>query len=197
MKKIVSLSIVIAAFAVLVGFGVNNAMADEPTEVEWRLVGTQYEATAEAENSVIGQIFGEFQIFQPVGDGDSESEVEIGTAFANFGMEVEEDDIKIEMEFEGDVPTEAEAELNMFVDGCGEVSIEGKFEGGEYAIYEETIFDENGMPLEREVGTEVWDIEVREAVICGIDMLSEILGDEGELDFDISMVLLFEPDYGD
>ena len=64
MKKIFTFAIVLG-FAALIGFGVNNAKADEDVDVEWELVAKLYQAQVEVDETPFGELVVEIDIFRP------------------------------------------------------------------------------------------------------------------------------------
>ena len=125
-----------------------------------------------------------------------EIEIEVRTPSSDFSIEeLDEGEIKIEFDLDAGIPNKGEATLSTHIEGCGEVTVETRFEIEEEEGYvtEETIgFDNEGTPFEREVNLEVEEVEILEMVVCGIDLLGEILGD-GEVTGVISVAQLFEP----
>ena len=198
-KKIMTLTLVLTVLAMLVGFGVNNARADHADDVVWDLSETTHVSEVEVDRTPIGSIDVEFQMTHREEGGDSAT-VEVRTTFGEFEEGLDAEQIKIEIEFDDEgVPISGEAELTTNIEGCGEITVEIRFDitdVGEYETEEIIVFDDEGTPFEREVATEV-DIEVIgleivEAVICGIDFLGEILGD-GEISGIIGVSELFVP----
>ena len=195
MKKIIALTIVVAAFAMILGLGVNEATADEEDEVEWVHFATEYGAEVQADATAVGEINVEFNLTVPVGEGEVETTLEVSTAANVFDEEGEDDgQSKIEIEVDGGVPIKGLATIKTHIDGCGELTIDTTFDiekVGSFNIEETITYDHRGVPFSRELRLEIGFIEIHEAVICGIDLQGDILSD-GELEGEIVMTELFE-----
>ena len=157
-------------------------------ETEWELVEQVLAAELEGDTT-LGHIEVEFEF-----EGDTWT-VELQTPFGQAEKELDlsnGDDAKIELQFNEDgVPTEAEAEVKAFdVENCGEISIEWRWQGGEYRTQVRTFFNEDGDPIKRQDSLEVNDVEIIEAEVCGLDLLGEVSSLDSA---DIGMRDTFEP----
>ena len=195
-KKIMTLTLVLTVLAMLVGFGVNNARADDD-DVEWDFVETTHFAEVEVKGTVIGSIDVEFWITH-LEEGGIGRHVELRTTFGEFEEGLDGEEINIEIDFDEGVPISGEAELSTHIEGCGEIKVGIRFvmtDEGEWEIGEKIIHDGEGIPFEREVEVEVEveviESEIVEVVICGIDFLGDILGD-GEVSGIILVSEFFE-----
>ena len=199
MKKIMTLTLVLTVLAMLVGFGVNNVRADHADDVVWVFVETTHVAEVEVRGTAIGSIDVEFEMTHREEGGDSAT-VEVRTTFGEFEEGLDEEQIKIKIEFDDEgVPISGKAKLRTDIEGCGKIKVKTRFDIAivdEYETQETIVFDGEGTPFEREVAVEVdlevIGLEIVEAVICGIDLLGEILGD-GEVSGQIGVSELFEP----
>ena len=117
----------------------------------------------------------------PASPGDSSGQVASWNSERVTGCAIE-----IEFDDEG-VPIKGEAVVRTNMEGCGEITVETRFDitdVGEYETAETIVYDDEGTPFQREVEieveVEVVGLEIVEVVVCGIDFLGEILGD-GEI----------------
>ncbi len=185
--KIAALILTIALIGVIAGFGMTAANASNG-EVDWELVEQLLGAEIEADTT-----FGHLEV--ELGFEGGTWTVELQTPFGEAEKELNlsnGDDAKIELQFNEDgVPTEAEAEVKAFdVENCGEISIEWRWQGGEYRTQVRTFFNEDGDPIKRQDSLEVNDVEIIEAEVCGLDLLGEVSGLDSA---DIGMRDTFEP----
>ncbi|MCH8060993.1 MAG: hypothetical protein IH861_00655 [Chloroflexi bacterium] len=187
--KLVALiaGLAVASIGIIAGFGMTAATANNG-EVEWELAEQVLRAEIGADTT-FGPFGVEFEF-----DGDTWT-VELQLPFGRAEKELDlsnGDDAKIELRFNEDgVPIEAEAEVKAFdVEGCGEISIEWKWQGGEYRTQVRTFFNEEGDPIKRQDSLEVNEVEIVEAEVCGLNLLGEV----SDLDeANIGMRDTFEP----
>ena len=185
--KIAALVMTIALVGAIAGLGMTAATANG-TETEWVLVEQLLGAEIGADTT-FGPLEVEFEF-----EGETWT-VELHAPFGGAEKELDlsnGDDAKIELQFNEDgVPIEAEAKVKAFdVEDCGEISIEWKWQGGEYRTQVRTFFNEEGDPIKRQDSLEVNDVEIIEAEVCGLDLLGEV----SDLDeANIGMRDTFEP----